>query len=101
MIKVYHNEDFLNAMLNDQTPTAAKLELVAIVNTENFSEAYKLTNHIDQEWWKNDRVTVSQGEPNYRSTSVGDVLGFDDKFFMVTLFGFDELHDFDASDLPK
>ena len=46
--------------------------LVATVNTETIGEAFQLTNHIDQEWWKNKEVTkvIPKGT---RSSAVWDV----------------------------
>lgn len=39
----------------------------------DLGRAFQLTNHIDHPWWENEEVTLI-GNPNHRSTSVGDVV---------------------------
>lgn len=49
-------------------------ELVAVVRgCAAIDDAFRLTNHIDCAWWKNDGVELV-GPPAHRSTSVGDVV---------------------------
>lgn len=47
--------------------------LVATVRCHDIDDAFRLTNHIDTAWWKNEGV-VLVGPPAHRSTSVGDVV---------------------------
>lgn len=47
-------------------------EHVAEVDTTSLEEVFRVTNHIDEPWWKNKEVTWYK--PNSRSTSVGDVV---------------------------
>ena len=49
---------------------------VAIVDGCNPEAAFELTNHIAGPWFENPGVTVI-GEPNHRSTMVGDVIIMD------------------------
>lgn len=64
--------------------------MVATVETDDFDEAYRLTNHIDKRWQENPEVT-----PRYpaarRSTSVGDVMVHGSRAVAVSAFGFDPL----------
>jgi hypothetical protein len=75
MIKVFHNKDFLLRMGFEWGkqffPAPEALKLVAEVDTDNLDEAYRLTNHIDDVWDKNEEVLVVQ---HSRSTSCGDIL---------------------------
>jgi hypothetical protein len=48
-------------------------KMVAIVVGMDVETAYRLTNHIDSPWWENEGVTLI-GNPEHRSTSVGDVV---------------------------
>ena len=48
-------------------------KMVAIVVGTDVETAYRLTNHIDSPWWENEGVTLI-GNPEHRSTSVGDVV---------------------------
>lgn len=65
-------------------------EQVATVDTNDLDKAYEFTNHIDQHWWDNPRVTVVEPR-RHRSTSVGDLMHMDGKVFMVDSFGFTEV----------
>jgi hypothetical protein len=58
--------------------------------------AYQLTNHIDHAWWENAGVTLI-GEPEHRSTSVGDVIVMDDgRVLRCANCGWDEVEVSDA-----
>ena len=46
-------------------------EEVATVDTADINGVFRLTNHIDCEWWNNVEVTLVKES---RSTSVGDVV---------------------------
>ena len=48
-------------------------ELVARVKCETLDDAFRLTNHIDDDWSMNTEVVWFK-EPVSRSTSVGDVI---------------------------
>lgn len=48
-------------------------ELVAEVSGPSIDFAFERTNHIHGFWWENTGVALV-GEPNRRSTSVGDVV---------------------------
>lgn len=66
--------------------------LVARVKCETLNDAFRLTNHIDDDWSMNTEVVWFK-EPVSRSTSVGDVI-LDLKIgqkYCVARTGFDEI----------
>lgn len=74
--KVYHTKTWaLNSLLHFKTvcfkPHKDDYKLVAEVECDALGETFELTNHIHQEWWKNDGVKLINES---RSTSVGDVV---------------------------
>lgn len=74
--KVYHSKNWsLNSLLHFETadfkPHKDDYELVATVTCENFGNVFYLTNHVHQEWWKNEGVILVKES---RSTSVGDIV---------------------------
>lgn len=69
MILVYHVKEPTFGLTRKTWPD--DYELVAFVNTSDPDQAFALTQHIDQEWWKDPRVNLVKES---RSTSVGDVL---------------------------
>ena len=82
MFKVYHTKNWeLNTMLHFETdsyePKKEDYKLVAIVDCEEFGDTFRLTNHIDTEWWNNKEVECI-GEETHRSTSVGDLVEDED-----------------------
>ena len=92
MVRVYHNRRFL------EEPNAPFVPLnfvhVADVDIpeEDYAEAFKLTNHIDIDWWRNPEVTPQDREPKYRSTSVGDVVELESgKKFRCLPIGWSEI----------
>jgi len=90
MIVVYHNKDFLKFQFKvpDELP-AASLEKVAEITSDDKEKAFELTNHIDHDWTENEGVTPLVSKP--RSTSVGDVMEIEGKFFIVDSCGFKEI----------
>jgi len=83
MMKVYHIRE---SVLRDREVRVAvsfggkypefnlqNYEMVALVETDDIDRAYRLTNHIDQNWGENPGVWVRYGAKN-RSTSMGDVI---------------------------
>jgi hypothetical protein len=70
--------------------------MVAVVEGDSVDMAYQLTNHIDHAWWENAGVTLI-GEPEHRSTSVGDVIVMDDgRVLRCANCGWDEVEVSDA-----
>lgn len=69
--KVYHKID------PDFQPTVPTnfpdgFDMVAeVVTEEGLEDVFRVTNHIDDSWWKNPEVKVHK---KVRSTSVGDVV---------------------------
>lgn len=56
----------------------ADYQLVATVEAKNLDDVFEKTNHIDREWWLNEGVTAHM---QTRSTSVGDVIEMNGKFW--------------------
>jgi len=85
MFYVYHRivPEFLTPTVPVNFPEG--FERVAIVLTNDIEEAFKLTNHIDKEWWENPESLCFKES---RSTSVGDVLvSQDDKRYLCESIG--------------
>lgn len=79
------SEEDLENIDRDFTKVAEVVVEVYNDDTRSLEEAYKLTNHLDKEWWKNEEVTmISQS----RSTSVGDIIEMDGMFYAVDICGF-------------
>lgn len=77
---MFGSEDFKHEMFQYFTE-------VAKVETDDLEEAFELTNLWEDET-KITRLT------RMSSTSVGDILQKDDRYFMVDNFGFTEIHFF-------
>lgn len=86
MIKVYHAKNPTFGLTNPSFP--GDYELVAYVEGEDKGLAYELTNHIHQEWWKNDGVRCMK---EARSTSVGDVMEVGGELWRVEPLGYKKL----------
>jgi hypothetical protein len=91
MIKVYHNSQVVQFMVEPTLESLKKgyFEYVAEVETEDLDQAYTDTNNIDKAWSTNTNVKAVRREN--RSTSVGDLLEKESKFFLVLDEGFREL----------
>jgi len=92
MVRVYHNRRFL------KEPNAPFVPLnfihVADINIpeDNWEDAFRLTNHIDEDWWNNKEVSPQDRDPKYRSTSVGDVVELESgKKFRCLPIGWSEI----------
>lgn len=90
MFEVWHasNPTFGLEFLFSEMPTPEwpdDFHLVAKVRCDDPEEAFRLTQHIDVEWWDNDQVyLVEEG----RSTSVGDLIVRGHDAYQVISFGF-------------
>lgn len=84
MITVYHK--IIPSFLVELNPDMKEYREVAIVDTNMLEEAFKLTNNIEEEWTKNQKVFTKFF--NQRSTSVGDLMLFRDTFYAVDNIGF-------------
>jgi len=79
MFKIYHSKKWeLNSQLHflncEFYVVHPDLYIhVADVDCKAVGETFQLTNHIDNDWWENDKVELI-GLPKHRSTSVGDVV---------------------------
>lgn len=64
-------------------------EKVADVDTTDLDYAYERTNSIDDYWGNNEGV--AENGSRHRSTSTGDLMLVNGKFFVVASFGFEEV----------
>lgn len=90
MIKVLHNKNFLQYPFNKNI-NKKELEEVAEVQTEDLEEAFGFTQNIEYSWTECTRVTAKENK-EYRSTSAGDVLIHNEKYFVVEIVGFKEIN---------
>jgi hypothetical protein len=70
-LKVYHAKEPNFGMGEPIEFNDDNFDLVAEVECENLGDVFRLTNHIDESWWKNEGVTLVKES---RSTSIGDVV---------------------------
>lgn len=90
MVNVYHNKGFLALQFKKVSEIPKEnLTKVAEVSINDLETAFELTNHIEHNWTHNKGVTPLVSEP--RSTSVGDVLEIEKKFYIVAASGFEEI----------
>jgi hypothetical protein len=94
-IKVYHRK---TPTFDENVDTAAMawntggFELVAeVYGSTSLDHAYRLTNTIDQAWWKNPGVAMRGDRDGCRSTSVGDIIERDGNLYVVANFGFTQI----------
>lgn len=100
--RVFHF-NMLNGLTFDESRQQAKwpdsYRLVAIVDeAHSVDDAFRLTNTIDEFWWKNEDViafsplhVAASGERGWRSTSVGDVIEFRGEFFKCKDSGWERI----------
>lgn len=96
MITIYHNENFLDIRYySSENPAAlldpAKLTRVATVATNDLERAYKLTQNVT-DYWINNKFVKPYVLGEQRSTSVGDVLWYEGKAYLVAVIGFIEIN---------
>lgn len=98
MIRVFHDIKFTQNFLGEDNPKTINLELVAEVDTNDLEKAYELTNNIDIPWVENKGVKakILTSKISYRSTSTGDLMEKDGKFFVVAECGFREVEGYDS-----
>lgn len=78
-------------VFTDDYKRVASLEVDAETVEEALNKAYRLTNHIDQDWKLNNEVISYVSERN-RSTSVGDVFMIGaGALYVVAPFGFNKI----------
>jgi hypothetical protein len=63
--------EFLLGHKEEKPNFPGDFHLVAKVRCDEPEEAFSLTQHLDEEWWKNDKVYLVKES---RSTSVGDFI---------------------------
>ena len=96
--KVFSDEKYTFALNEGQTPTIRfdELSLITKLHLENFEEdeildaVYSLTQTKERDWYNNPEVELLE-TGKQRSTSVGDVFEYNDKFWMISPLGFTEI----------
>ena len=71
--KVYHQKE---PIFFAPIPHPSKIgDCIHVANVEatSIDEVFKLTNHIDREWWKNEGIKWHKNN-KLRSTSIGDIV---------------------------
>ena len=63
---------------------------VAVVSADSLSEAYRLSNNVEENWIYNHQVKLSKASEGLRSTSSGDVIFNSDegKFYFLVPIGY-------------
>jgi hypothetical protein len=86
MAKVYQ---VINPVFNEDVQRWPQgYELVAAVDTDSVDVAFQQTNTIMHPWWENRDVAAFK---RARSTSVGDIVEVNGKFWMVCMTGWKEV----------
>lgn len=85
------NEGKTSTVRLDELSLVAKLHLQNIKEDEILDAAYSLTQTKERDWYKNPEVELLV-TGKQRSTSVGDVFEYNDKFWMISPFGFTEIY---------
>lgn len=101
-LKVYHRKlnpfapanpfptvgDVAKALRDGDFDHVADVDVTGLVDLDAArNKAFRLTNHVEEDWTKGDEVTV-HGDDRKRSTSVGDVFSMGDHYWMVAPTGF-------------
>lgn len=71
----------------------AHVATVAVAEADEsaaLEEVYRLTNSIDRHWSKNPEITLT-GDGRLRSTSMGDLVCIEDRWYLVADMGFTPL----------
>lgn len=98
MVKVFHVKDWAVSFDSRTIPTPDSLLQVAEIDGD-LNDAFSLTQNIEDAWAHTDNPKVRFNAPagfspkdcGARSTSVGDVMELDGKFYLVASVGFKEL----------
>jgi hypothetical protein len=67
-----------------------KYQKVAVVDTDNLEEAFRLTQHIEEDWTRGSQV-LWRWIGRTRSSSIGDVFVLEDQAWIILSFGFEML----------
>lgn len=94
-IEVYHVIPYIPCLTAPQVINPANLTKVATVDCVTLEHAFTKTNHVTQNWSKNDNIVLAPGITgmSVRSTSVGDVMHDTaaDKWHVVDTMGMKEI----------
>jgi hypothetical protein len=90
MFKVYHRNNPTFWDNEEKMVNIKDFTFVAEVDTDSYGDVFRLTNHIDTEWWNNEEVTLIKES---RSTSVGDlVVDADGKAHLCCSVGWSDVY---------
>ncbi len=106
MIKVYHNPNFLNDCLRQDSVkeiSLSNLTLVANIDVHDLESAFTLSQNEPPRvnWLSNPGVYCLLNESGVRSTSWGDFFEINGKVFMVLGIGFKEVVRIDYFKQPQ
>ncbi|MCC5638721.1 hypothetical protein LC593_23380 [Nostoc sp. CHAB 5844] len=98
--KLFSDNKYTFSLNEGQTPTIRfdELSLIAKLHLKNIEEdeildvAYGLTQTRERYWYENSQQVELIVTGEQRSTSVGDVFEYNDKFWMISPFGFTEIY---------
>ena len=117
MVKIYHNKEFIlmnyffmgvqmkpeeaeQCMLKPENlEEVAEMTEIGHTDIESLETAFRMTQNYEANWTRNFEVSgfvpaVKLGtavRPKLRSTSVGDVMELNGKFYIVAICGFEEI----------
>jgi len=76
-----------------EAPSIEDYKKVALVESDNLGDVFRITNHIDSNWQTNDEVIETYGDVTHRSTSVGDIVIDleNSKRYLCASMGWDEI----------
>jgi hypothetical protein len=89
-MQVFHSKQLTMPFEDEPKDFPAEFIKVADVVATSLDEAYQLTNSIDKPWVNNESVTPV-GTTGFRSTSCGDVIEKDGKYYMCEMIGWKEI----------
>jgi len=90
MIEVFHRKDYSPNIIfeKDLEIKLADYEKVAEIDTEYVGDAWHLTQNSDRSWIKRNEVKLIGSEPDYRSSSIGDVFSINGRLQVVLPEGY-------------
>ena len=90
MIEVFHRIDYDPNIIfeKDFEIKLADYEKVAEIDSDHVGDAWHLTQNSDRNWIKSKKVKVIGNEPDYRSTSIGDVFAVNGQLEVVLPEGY-------------
>jgi len=93
MIEVFHRVNYNPAIIfeKDLEIKLVDYEKVAEIDTDYVGEAWYLTQNSDRSWTKKKGVKVIGSQPDYRSSSIGDVFSLKGSLQVVLPEGYSSI----------